>query len=255
MPKPRKCAYCGEQKKLTREHIWPSCLIARMPELQVNFLKQKSVLTAADLVIADVCAVCNNKKLSPLDTYFCSLYDQYFKDYKEDRAAFTFHYDYDMLLRSLLKITYNSSRTVNRIENDFEKYCEVILNGNQVRKDVIIKIGIVVPSIIDGKKYYPSSARCGDMRIGEPTANFLTRFISVNSYYFYLVLSRAPVLAPEMHEELYGIYESIPGTLVHPYRQSVLVDSFSGFDTESSHVDFLASTQGLYLDYHTRKNR
>jgi len=65
MPKQRFCAYCQKKAKLTREHIWPSCLISRMPELQVNYLGKKHVLMAGDLVVADVCADCNNKKLSP----------------------------------------------------------------------------------------------------------------------------------------------------------------------------------------------
>ncbi|EHQ29711.1 hypothetical protein [Mucilaginibacter paludis] len=255
MPKLRKCAYCKKEVKLTREHIWPSCLITRMPELQVNYLKNNRLFTAGDLVIADVCAACNNIKLSPLDAYFCSLYDGYFKTYKEDLTPFKFEYDYNLLLRSLLKITYNSSRTVNREYNDFEKYREFILTGNGIHQEILIKLDIVQPAMVKGKKFYPSSARCGEIQIGGPTPNFLLRLIAVNSFYFYIVISKSAVLRSDMEEEFNRIFDNLQGTIIHPYKQGVIVDTFSDVDTLNSHGDFLASTQELYFEYVAKKKR
>jgi hypothetical protein len=255
MPKQRICAYCQKNSKLTREHIWPSCLISRMPELQVNYLGNKHVLMAGDLVVADVCADCNNKKLSALDAYFCSLYDQYFKNFKEDLTPFTFTYDYDMLLRSLLKITYNSSRTVTRESNDFEKYREYILKGDEIHPEILVKLDIVQPTIIDGRKFYPSSARCGAIQLSGPMPNFLVRFIAVNSFYFYIILSKSAVLKNDMEEEFYRIFDNLQGTIVHPYRQEVIVDTFSDIDAQGSHLDLLANTHDIYLAYKDKKRR
>ncbi|WP_439697430.1 hypothetical protein ACFGVS_03245 [Mucilaginibacter sp. AW1-7] len=255
MSKPRICAYCQKPGKLTKEHIWPNCLITRMPELQVNYLKSRQLFTSSDLVIADVCATCNNKKLSPLDTYFCSLYDQYFNTYQEDTTPFKFAYNYDLLLRSLLKITYNSSRTVARDQNDFEKYREVILDGNLIREDVVIKLDLIRPTIVNEKKVYPSSARCGVIQLPAETPHFLLRFISVNSFYFYLILSKSPTIQPDTFEEFGRVFESVPGTIIHPYKSEVVLGEFSGHDTESIHIDFLSGTQELYHDYAAKKRR
>ena len=255
MPKQRTCAYCQKEAKLTREHIWPNCLISRMPELQVNYLGKKHVLMARDLVIADVCADCNNKRLSVLDAYFCSLYDQYFKDFKEDLTPFTLTYDYDLLLRSLLKITYNSSRTVTRDYNDFEKYREYILNGNEMHPEILIKLDIVPPTIIDGRKFYPSSARSGAIQFDDPMLHFLVRFVAVNSFYFYIIQSKSAFLKNDMEEEFYRIFDNLKGTIVHPYRQEVIVDNFSDIDTQGSHLDLLANTHDIYLAYKERKKR
>lgn len=251
----RACAYCQKEVKLTREHIWPTCLITRMPELQVNYLGNKNTLMAGDLVVADVCADCNNKKLSPLDAYFCSLYDQYFKDFKEDPTPLTFKYNYDLLLRSLLKITYNSSRTVVRDPNDFEKYSDYILNGNEMHPEILVKLDIVLPTITNVRKFYPSSARCGTIQLGCPTPNFLVRFIAVNSFYFYVILSKSPVLRNEMEEEFYCIFDNVKGTIVHPYRQEITVSTISDFDTQDIHLDLLAKTHDIYLAYKGKKRR
>ncbi|WP_222537017.1 hypothetical protein [Pedobacter polysacchareus] len=50
-----------------------------MPELNARYIGSQNKFIGAELVMADVCAECNNKKLSPLDAYFCSLFDQYFQ--------------------------------------------------------------------------------------------------------------------------------------------------------------------------------
>ena len=240
---------------MTKEHIWPKCIIDRMPELETKYLKSRNLFTPSDLVIKDVCADCNNKKLSTLDSYFCSLYDNYFKTFKEDASPFVFKYDYDLLLRSLLKITYNSSRTVNRDRNDFEKYQQVILEGNIIRQDIVVKLDIIQPTLINNQKMYPSSARCGVVQLPEENPNFLLRVVSVNSYYFHLILSKSLIISSEMHDEFYRVFESVPGTLIQPYKFETLVDTFSGYDTQNSHIDFIESTKNLYNDYKDRTSK
>ena len=103
----KKCAYCDIKTKLTKEHIWPKCLITRMPNLTFRYIGSQDKFVTSELVISDVCSKCNNEKLSKLDSYFCSLYDKYFKIFHEEKNQFIFEYNYDLLLRSLLKIIFS----------------------------------------------------------------------------------------------------------------------------------------------------
>jgi hypothetical protein len=106
----RKCAYCGENSALTNEHVFPECF--RKTFDAISFAKtqsgDKAVFSA--LEIGDVCSLCNNARLSPLDTYLCSLNDKYFVNLVHSGDRVRFQYDYDLLLRMLPKIGYNVAR-------------------------------------------------------------------------------------------------------------------------------------------------
>ena len=252
----RKCAYCNLDKKLTREHIWPKCIINRMPELDLKFLDSKKIVTGSELVISDVCGECNNKHLSPLDSYLCSLYDKYFIDFIEEKKPFIFEYNYNLLLRAVLKITFNSSRTVTRLDNEFKKFRNYILYGHENREDVIIKLDIVTPTLLNGEKIYPKSARCGTVKIKAESNKFILRTLSINSFYFYIIISKEEHITEEVTEkEYWDIFNSIPGTIVHPYREKILVNQFSTEDTYSIHHDHLTSNNEYYENYLNKNNR
>jgi len=243
----RLCAYCQKDKKLTKEHIWQKCIIKRMPELELKFLDSRKLVTNSELVITDVCSDCNNNKLSPLDSYFCELYDKYFFKYIEDKSNLKFKYNYNLLLRSLLKITYNSSRTKSRINNDFTKYKDFILTGNENREDVIVKIDIITPSIINNKIIYPKSARCGTIKIGVKSENFILRMISVNSYYFYMIISKEVDIKSEIiRNEFFEIFNSVPGTVIEPGKEEIELKGFSNRDTLYIHKPHIDTNKEFY---------
>ena len=58
-----------------------------------------------------------------------------------------------------------------------------------------------------------------------------------------------------MEEEFYRIFDNLQGTIVHPYRQEVIVDTFSDVDAQASHLDLLANTYDIYLAYKDRRKR
>lgn len=236
----RKCSYCDKEEKLTKEHIWPKCIVNRMPELEMKYLDIKQIVINSELIISDVCSDCNNNKLSVLDNYICSVYDRYFKYYQEKKKSFLFEYNYELLLRSLLKITYNSSRTVNKKDNEFKKYRKFIINGNEEYENIVIKLDIVTPSIINGKKVFPKSARCGTIDIGLKTDNFIIRMISINSFYFYILFSKHEFIQNEIVPEFREVFERIPGTIIHPYREKSIINQFSTEDTYTTHREFVA---------------
>lgn len=246
MPKSRICAYCDKQGVMTREHIWPKCILTRMPELTARYVGSQKKYIGGELVIADVCAECNNKKLSDLDAYFCLLFDRYFHYFHQDKGDFDFEYDYDLLLRCLLKITYNTSRTIIKENNPFMKYRKVVLDGGENREDIVVKLDIVLPSIEKGVKLNPNSTRCGAINMQRDLLHCIVRCVAVNSFYFYVILSKNEVFPETAIEELDFVMDNLPGVIVDPFRKKVVVDNISGKNTRDTHEDFINSTQESY---------
>lgn len=116
MPSNRQCAYCGCQRQLTREHVFPKFFYSREglkgDELPVTRVIQRGEekLVQAELTIADVCSVCNSEFLSRLDAYGAVLWDKFFDVIPRLGDAIRFEYDFDLLTRWLLKLAYNVGR-------------------------------------------------------------------------------------------------------------------------------------------------
>lgn len=249
----RRCAYCNKEGNLTREHIWPKCIIKRMPELEAKYLKSQEKFFSSELIISDVCAECNNVKLSVLDAYLCQLYDKYFGVFTEAYEEIVFEYDYELLLRSLLKITYNSSRTINRTENYFNQFKEFILAGGKEYENIIIKLDLIKPSVINGGKVYPKSARCGTIDIDFESENLILRVVSINSYCFFIIIHKEVFLKDEHIDEYWEVFNRIPGTIIHPYKDNVEVKSI-GSNTSDIHSVFIKNTHEAFEEYINKKN-
>ena len=137
-----RCAYCNEDKKLTREHVIPDGFIKRMNmKEQIIWLdKAPSRVIKSEIKIKDVCSTCNNGVLSDLDGYAVNTIVKYNgKINKETRKLF-FKADYDKLSRWLLKICYNSAR-VNDSEKDvalYKKCVSYIMGEKQLNNTVSI---------------------------------------------------------------------------------------------------------------------
>jgi len=104
------CAYCGQGADLTSEHVFPECFRKTFESITPTKTPtgEKAILSA--LVIRDVCARCNSGPLSRLDTYLCELNDLYFSKIVHAGGRIRFQYELDLLLRMLLKISYNVAR-------------------------------------------------------------------------------------------------------------------------------------------------
>jgi hypothetical protein len=226
-----------------------------MPDLNIRFLNSKKLLTSSELIISDVCSECNNGNLSMLDDYFCSMFDKYFKFFVEEKSIRSFTYDYNLLTRSILKILYNSSRTTKRLDNELYRYRNYILNGSEIREDFIIKIDLVTPYKKSGVVMYPRSVRCGQFEIDKKTDNFILKVLSVNSFYFYIVISRDEVIVDESIENEYiEISASIPGTILHPYKNEIILSKFSTENAFSIHHDHFNTNEKAYEAFLNRNS-
>lgn len=147
------CAYCQKDKKLTREHIIPSFLYEYQKKAEGKFVgwveKAKKVLPVEG-VIKDVCEHCNNVVLGHLDSVASEMLNNCgVLSVNYTNKTLVLDYDYHLLLRWLLKVSYNSSRSADNFPCRFQKYISYII-GEQVISpdDVFLLVGLSKPDSI-----------------------------------------------------------------------------------------------------------
>jgi len=205
----RVCAFCDQPSPLTREHIWPRCIIERTRDYNARYVGKAEKFIEGELTIKDVCAVCNSGVLSTLDDYICRLYDTQFSRIAPRRQPRTFIFDYSLLVRWLLKASYNSARANQSDITVLRKYVAFILDGNSLPEGLEVRLELIGPSknprFLPGsdnwKEIPPLSVRCCRIEIpGNPVPNTTVRLVAINSFYFWLVfwplgVDAAPLLA------------------------------------------------------------
>ncbi len=104
-----RCAYCGAEGKMSRQHVIPKGFINNMnfKALTVWLDKASSKVINSELMVKDVCAECNNGELSQLDAYALKLIISYNEKILYETRKVFFKYNYDLLTRWLLKVCYN----------------------------------------------------------------------------------------------------------------------------------------------------
>lgn len=106
-----KCAYCGKEAKGTREHIISCAVLDLFPECYITFDDARHTSHESDPMVKDVCADCNNNKISYIDSYAKDFISRYFRQkYNEDDCV-EVEYDYVMIQKMLLKYAYNDLRS------------------------------------------------------------------------------------------------------------------------------------------------
>ena len=196
-----ECVYCGTDKGLTREHLWPKCLIERTKHQSEIFLKAADRIIGGEPAIKDVCKKCNNIHLSNLDQYISNLFDAYFNKFVNIDDIIQFKFNYNYLSRWLLKTCYNSKRA-NNPENAiyFHQYKNYIIEGKSTPKNLFIFLQLIIPYKIPEierrqlskelqhlKEIPPDYTRTGDILLADNAyEEFFVNFVIINSYCFYL---------------------------------------------------------------------
>ncbi len=120
------CAYCKQDRQATREHVIPAFTYAFQQQLEQSVIGWNEVvqgMVRGEAKVKDVCAECNNGTLSELDSYGKRLLSDsglFVQNYT--KKTLTLRYDYAPLLRWLLKVSFNSSRTDGAHSSLFEDY-------------------------------------------------------------------------------------------------------------------------------------
>jgi hypothetical protein len=188
-----RCSYCNKQGTLTKEHIWPRSLITKYEK---NYNPRINAFYKGEAVIKDVCAICNNVHLSKLDTYLNGLYEKYLQHILLPGDAACIEYDYNLLLRALLKISFNSARAFadDKTTKLLSKYSHFIIDNSYLPKTVL-RLQIVTASKMinietgfDDGLFEPVHLRCATLAYdGRLSHRFLVRLVAINCFWFYIV--------------------------------------------------------------------
>lgn len=122
------CAYCKRESRATREHVIPAFIYAFQQQLAQSVVGWNEVvqrMVRGEAKVRDVCAECNHTALSVLDSYGRQLLsDSGLLVQNYTKRTLTIRYDYSLLLRWLLKISFNSSRTDGAHSGLFEEHIQ-----------------------------------------------------------------------------------------------------------------------------------
>jgi len=194
----KTCAFCGQEKLLTKEHVWPSCFLKRIDKGHAHYSPKSGKVHGADYIVSDVCQECNNEHLAVLDDYFCTLYDNVLSSPLGPNTSVVLHYDYNLLCRVLLKIAYNTARCAGSDIKPFVRLLPYIVHGGFCPLGVALIAEIVSPSYIEDstgpivvvKEIRPTMYRSILGALMTPHGGaVLVRIIAVNSFFFHLLLS------------------------------------------------------------------
>ncbi len=137
-----KCAYCDFEGKMSREHIIPKGFIEHMNFKQptVWFDKAPTRVINAELTVKDVCPCCNNGELSKLDSYALNLILKYNEQLSIVTKKIYFKYNYNLLIRWLMKICYNSARANDAKYdiNQYEKNVDFIMDRGKTESNISV---------------------------------------------------------------------------------------------------------------------
>lgn len=203
--KKKLCAYCAQDKKLTKEHVIPSWFINldRSPS-DLGFSERAPNKFVNEIVVKDVCEECNNHHLSKLDDYGKMLHEKFFSAYVFANEEVKFEYDFQTLAKWLIKCSYNSARINSADLETLRDYARLIISDQNLPDGVIIFCSLIAPSklhssgtsSIAGRNdteglYAPSWFRIGAFRVPDfDSIDYSFRTIIIKSFAFHMMLPK-----------------------------------------------------------------
>jgi len=178
---------------------------------------------SGELTIGDVCTRCNNGPLATLDNYVCDLHDRFFRNIVHAGDRVDFRFDFERLLRWLLKTGYNIARARGGTIASHTELAKYLVNGTNRPSGFRIFLQLIIPTspssrgwlnMSDVSEIPPAPARIDflDLRV---LVGFNIAFsLSLNSYLFHVFKEdyrvpsniRAPILK-SLLKNLPGAYE------------------------------------------------
>lgn len=234
----KSCAYCGGSGRLTKEHILPAFLFRRYPEQRSGIPPKSHKVAKFEGTIKDVCGSCNSGPLSELDAYAQAFTEQNRCDrtFERKRPSLLILYEYEMLLRWLLKISFNAMRAVDRT-NEISKSVGFILGAGPLSFDCEIFVEVIrnVPIADHQRHKLPASLknsssltahrfRLGGFGFSGGENVSVCRFVAINAFYFYVMLFPLTTQIEEREKILLMFRRGFPYAFrLKPARRSVNV--------------------------------
>lgn len=125
------CAYCKHDRTLTREHLIPSFMYEQQRQFSksvIGWNQGAGQMVPGEFKVKDVCAQCNNNTLSELDKHAKHMLERAgILTTNFTQAGAILNYDFDLLARWLLKVSFNSSRMDHMHSHVFEPFIPYIM--------------------------------------------------------------------------------------------------------------------------------
>lgn len=141
------CAYCGKEAKGTKEHIVSCAILDLFPECYITFDETRNRIHESDPMVKDVCADCNNNRISYIDSYAKDFIAKYFIQTYSENDRVEIEYDYVMIQKMLLKYAYNDMRSHKEDCSFFdEEIKQFLMNSNDAipKANITILCGLAV---------------------------------------------------------------------------------------------------------------
>lgn len=238
----KTCAYCHRTAKPTREHIWPASIVRRVSE-RFRHHPNSPKLSWSDPIIKDVCESCNNGPLSELDAYGSKLFDTYFARFITEGDSVSFEYDFGLLARWLLKLSFNSARSVGSDATRLRCYAPALIDkAVALPEDFSIALDLVLPSVMPNspRELLPASNRLCQVKFTNGVGDWCTvRLVAINSYYFWILIQDWPDAEVDP-DHARTVLSKIPGAYLDPAETQAILTA-SGMRTFDIHKDMISS--------------
>ncbi|MFW1586387.1 hypothetical protein ACEWBR_22020 [Vibrio parahaemolyticus] len=246
------CAYCKKDEKLTREHVIPNFMYKFQKENVGNHTgwnEKAGKMLPSEMIVKDVCGDCNNVKLGGLDGYAQTFVtDNQIMVENYTKPSISLSYDFDLLLRWLLKVSFNSTRSAGSHPELFEKFIPYILDNDKsdCAQELFLLIGLVKPKILDATqiKDFQENGRSvtskGELNpfhvristVQHPDRSFVMRVVIIGALMFYI-----PIFTTEMK---IGFKKSKIKSFMKGNKNIVLLDSKKSLQTlRQMDIDFV----------------
>lgn len=220
----RECAYCGKAGPLTKEHIVPAFLSRRFPEIDTGIPPKSKHVAKFEGTMRDVCSNCNSGPLSDLDAYAQSFVEQnkLHRTFHLKRPSILVTYDYERLLRWLLKVSYNAMRTADRDIATILQCKGFILGSESLPyyPEIFVEVIRNMPIPDRARHTLPSSIKNAEsltahrFRVGTfgfpgSEASSVCRFVAINAFYFYLMLLPSTLRSEKRDQIFVGFRKAV----------------------------------------------
>jgi len=173
------CAYCDKECNPTREHVVPRWYIKAVGKDGIETFNARSPTKhiRGDILVKDVCKECNSGPLGTLDAYGKRLYFDLLRHPVYYGESVDLNCDYELLLRWLLKLCFNSARVHNSDVSILVKYKDFLLGNSPIPAPVSTYAHLVAATDFGTTPPTPAHRIIGgDDDIDEPRWFRLTQF-------------------------------------------------------------------------------
>lgn len=224
---------------------------------------RRLVRTGIVAAVRDVCEDCNNVTLSGLDAYAAGLDRTYFRGIVGFSPNIEFQYEYKVLLRWLLKVTYNDDRT-RLPPYETQPFVPFIL-GRETEPpfSTTVLLGLITPGVTPReqqakgfpKTMEPESCGIGYLWYDQPAKSdiIFSRFVQINSYLFDVIAWRSGVSRQVRRRHVSKICQIHRLFELRPADKSVVI-SAGMMDYLTFQTKFFERTEN-YRDIRTQAQR